>query len=77
VTIRLLFILVLILSFMKRTKHTEVDYQFIRENIVFVDIKSEFVNSCGQLGNIFIKSLRRDLKLIIFVTSLVHMTYMH
>jgi len=62
---------------MKRTKHTEVDYQFIRENIVFVDIKSEFVNSCGQLGNIFIKSLRRDLKLIIFVTSLVHMTYMH
>jgi len=39
------------------TKHIEIDCHFIREKIVFGDIKTGFVKSSGQLADIFTKSL--------------------
>jgi len=39
--------------FHERIKHIEIDYHFIREKIVFGDIKTEFVNSNDQLAYIF------------------------
>ncbi|RVW98223.1 Retrovirus-related Pol polyprotein from transposon RE2 [Vitis vinifera] len=61
--------------FHERTKHIEVDCHFIREKIASGCVATSFVNSNDQLADIFTKSLR-GLGLNIFVTSLVHMTYM-
>ncbi|RVW60313.1 Retrovirus-related Pol polyprotein from transposon RE2 [Vitis vinifera] len=61
--------------FHERTKHIEVDCHFIREKIASECVATSFVNSNDQLADIFTKSLR-VLGLNIFVTSLVHMTYM-
>jgi len=44
--------------FHEKTKYIEINYHFIREKIVFENIKTEFVNSNDQLINIFTKSLR-------------------
>ena len=44
--------------FHERTKHFEVDYHFIRENIVLGCMTTSFVNSSDQLVDIFTKSLR-------------------
>jgi len=54
----------------------EIDWHFIREKIVSRDIKTEFVNSNDQLTDIFI-NFYEDLELIIFVTRLIYMIYMH
>jgi len=35
--------------FCERPKHIEIDYQFIREKIVFGDVKIEFLNLNDQL----------------------------
>ncbi|RVW77010.1 Retrovirus-related Pol polyprotein from transposon RE2 [Vitis vinifera] len=61
--------------FHERTKHIEVDCHFIREKIASGCVATSFVNSNDQLADIFTKSLRGP-RLNIFVTSLVHMTYM-
>jgi len=45
------------LVFHERTKHIEVDFQFIQEKIVFEDTKIGFVNSRDQLAFIFTKPL--------------------
>jgi len=58
---------------MKRP-NIEIDCNFIREKIVSRDIKNQFVISNNQLANIFTYN---DLELIIFISSLVHTTYMH
>ena len=44
--------------FHKRTKHNEVDYHFIKENIASGCMITSFVNSNDQLADIFTKSLR-------------------
>ena len=44
--------------FHEMTKHIEVDYHFIRENIASGCMITSFVNSNDQLENIFTKSLR-------------------
>ena len=46
------------LVFHERTKHIDIDYPFIREKIVYGDIKTEFINSSDQLADIFTESLR-------------------
>ncbi|RVW87781.1 Retrovirus-related Pol polyprotein from transposon RE1 [Vitis vinifera] len=61
--------------FHERTKHIEVDCHFIREKIASGCVATSFVNSNDQLADIFTKSLRGP-RINIFVTSLVHMTYM-
>jgi len=58
---------------MKRP-NIEIDCNFIREKIVSRDIKNQFVISNNQLANIFTYN---DLELIIFISSLIHTTYMH
>ena len=44
--------------FHKRTKHIEVNCHFIREKIASRCMITSFVNSNGQLADIFTKSLR-------------------
>ena len=43
--------------FHERTKHIEVDYHFIREQIVSGCMTTSFVNSSDQLTDIFTNSL--------------------
>lgn len=45
------------LVFHESIKHIEIDCYFIREKIVYKNIKIEFVNSNEQLAYYFIKSL--------------------
>lgn len=45
------------LVFYKSTKHIEVECQFIKEKILSRVIKTSFLNSKDQLGDIFTKSL--------------------
>ena len=46
------------LAFHERTKHIEVDFQFIREKITSGCISTSFVNSNDHLAVIFTKSFR-------------------
>jgi len=46
------------LNFHERTNHIKVDYHFIREKLECEDITTRFVNSSGQLANIFTMSLK-------------------
>ena len=46
------------LVFHERIKHIEVDCHFIREKITSVCMTTSFVNSSGQLVDMFTKSLR-------------------
>lgn len=64
------------LVFHERRKYVEVDSHFVTKKIHPGEITTAFVNSNEQLADIFTKSLD-VLKLITYVTSLVHMTYMH
>jgi len=41
-----------------KTKYIEIDYHFIRENLLFKEICIEFVKSNDQLVDVFTKSLR-------------------
>ncbi|RVW17843.1 Retrovirus-related Pol polyprotein from transposon RE2 [Vitis vinifera] len=61
--------------FHERTKHIEVDCHFIREKIALGCVATSFVNSNDQLATSSL-NLSEVLGLNIFVTSLVHMTYM-
>ena len=45
------------LVFHERTKHIEVDCQFIREKVASGCMTTSFVNSNNQLADIFTKSL--------------------
>jgi len=46
--------------FHERTKYIEANCYFIRENTVFGNIKTDFVNSSDQLIDIFTKSFYAD-----------------
>ena len=43
--------------FHARTKHIEVDFQFIRERVLRKDLVVKFVSTIDQLADIFTKSL--------------------
>ena len=43
--------------FHARTKHIEVDFQFIRERVLRKDLVVKFVSTTDQLADIFTKSL--------------------
>ena len=44
----------------ERIKHIEIDYYFVRKKIHFNLISTGYVKIGEQLGDIFIKALRRD-----------------
>ena len=44
--------------FHERTKHIEVDWYFIKENIASGCMTTSFVNSSDQLADVFTKSLK-------------------
>lgn len=45
------------LTYHERTKHIEIDYYFIREQINVEVVKTIYVKSSEQLANIFTRSL--------------------
>jgi hypothetical protein len=47
--------------FHERTKHIEVDYHFIRENVQSKQIETPYVESTYQLTDIFTKALDKGL----------------
>jgi len=62
--------------FYERTKHIEIDCDFVRKKITSGDIKTEFVNSNDQLADIFTKPLRGSI-IDYICNKLVHIIYMH
>jgi hypothetical protein len=43
--------------FYERTKHIEINYHFIRENVQSEETETSFIRSNEQLANIFTKAL--------------------
>jgi len=46
------------LVFHERTYHIEIDYHFVRENVLSEDIVTTYVGFNNQLANLLTKSLR-------------------
>lgn len=58
------------LVFHELTKHIEIDYHFVRENVFFFwDVVTTFVGSTDQLGDLLTKSLKGPCVSDIFIPS--------